>query len=90
MGYSIRTASYRYTRWMPWRGNHSVGALVDWDAAVGEELYDHAADSGLSYMESEVDNLAGSSGHADVRASLEAALKAGWGAARPTAKRSNA
>ena len=84
MGYTIRTADgWRYTRWMPWTGSVKKGASVNWDAAVGEELYDHRNQSGLSYFTSEVHNLATAPEHAAQRAALEAALRAGWRASRP-------
>ena len=58
MGYSIRTEGWRYTRWMPWHGDHTDGARVAWDQPVGEELYDHRNDTGMTYFNSELHNLA--------------------------------
>ena len=69
MGYTIRTADgWRYTRWMPWTGGVKKGASVNWDGAVGEELYDNRNQSGLSYFASEVHNLATAPEHAAQRA----------------------
>ena len=84
MGYSIYSAEgWRYTRWMPWTGSIEAGASVEWDQAVGEELYDHRNETGLSYFTSELSNVADHPKHAQKRAELEAALKAGWEASRP-------
>jgi hypothetical protein len=38
MGESIRTASFRYTRWMRWNGTKLES---EWDHVIGEELYGH-------------------------------------------------
>lgn len=47
MGYSIRDAKFRYTRWLPWNGKTLQGR---WDMnPVGEELYDHDGDNGSSF-----------------------------------------
>jgi hypothetical protein len=68
MGYSMRTARYRFTRWVE-RGDHSRVAAV--------ELYDHQADP------QENQNIAGRPEHAALVKELAAKLDAGWKAARP-------
>ena len=41
MGFSIRTADFRYTEWAAWDG----AALAPlWNVSAGVELYDHTAD----------------------------------------------
>ncbi|KAL3895272.1 MAG: hypothetical protein SGPRY_013554 [Prymnesium sp.] len=88
MGYSIRTASRRYTQWVPvsWDA-HSQRQLPQWDAFVGEELYDHSDDRGGSHwnVRFENENLASqrpeevarlrSKLHAHFDATLTAALR---------------
>ena len=51
MGYSVRSATHRYTRWMHWDGSALAVRPDGWlDGAVatanllGEELYDHTGD----------------------------------------------
>ena len=94
-GYSIRTDSYRYTRWMRWHGTPAPeprsldGGSPGWDEVVGEELYSHAGDDG---DETNVDtyehvNLATDAAHAAEKARLVQMLKAGWKAARPKGAR---
>lgn len=38
MGYSIRSATHRYTEWFPWNGDQCEAV---WDQSIGVELYDH-------------------------------------------------
>jgi len=55
MGYSIRTAQWRYTQWLAWDG----AALAPlWDGAFEEELYAHAGDDGTSLEAWENENAA--------------------------------
>jgi arylsulfatase A-like enzyme len=69
MGYSMRTARYRYNRWIDRRTKK----------VVARELYDHRADAG------ENTNLAGRPAHAALVKKLDAQCVAGWRAARPPA-----
>ena len=57
----------------------------NWSAVVGEELYDHALDTGFDTdgPQDEHVNLADDPQHASVKAELYSALRAGWRAARP-------
>ncbi|XP_065192922.1 iduronate 2-sulfatase-like isoform X2 [Sycon ciliatum] len=55
MGYSIRTADYRYTEWVPWIGGELRG---NWSTVVGRELYDHRQDDETDFSDYENVNLA--------------------------------
>ena len=46
MGYTIRTADWRFTQWLEWNG-----ALLrpDWDKPVANELYSHKDDDGYDF-----------------------------------------
>ena len=46
MGYSLRTAEWRYTEWVRWDG---VKLRPIWDALVGRELYSHVGDDGSDF-----------------------------------------
>ena len=49
MGFSIRTADFRYTEWAAWDG----AALKPlWNVSAGVELYDHTADPPQSAKDS--------------------------------------
>lgn len=56
MGYSVRNASFRYTRWV----NISTAAPFNpqWEQVYGEELYSHVQDQGDDYDDQENENLA--------------------------------
>ena len=75
MGYSVRVAGARYTEWRKWSR-----CQADWsDPAnvVARELYDHAADTGLSpatFDDFEFANLAYEADHQDQVKTLSAAL----------------
>ena len=68
MGYSMRTARYRYTRWVERKGGK----------VVARELYDHATSPVATV------NLAGRADHAELVKKLDAQCAAGYRAARPT------
>ncbi len=70
MGYTMRTARYRYTEWM----HQATGALL------AAELYDHREDPRENV------NLAGESRRKALAARLSAQLRAGWRAAPPPAR----
>jgi iduronate 2-sulfatase len=87
MGYSIRDDQYRYTLWVKWNGAKLAPV---WDQIVGEDLFDHAADTGFDTDEAENANLAsatvpGSDAPAVLaaKARLKQALLAGWKHALP-------
>jgi arylsulfatase A-like enzyme len=74
MGYSIRTAKWRFTEWRHWDGENLVGR---WDLpATGTELYAHAtAAVGGPVFATEGVNVADAPGNAAVRQELAATLK---------------
>lgn len=55
MGYTMRTASYRYTRWLRW---NTTTLRSDWDGEFAEELYNHTLDDGTSFGMFEAQDLA--------------------------------
>ena len=67
MGYSMRTARWRYTQWQERRS----GTVIE------RELYDHKNDPG------ETANVVENDEHAAVVKKLAAMMKGGWKAARP-------
>lgn len=67
MGYTMRTAQFRYTRWLREKDQ----------SVVAEELYDYLADPG------ETTNWAGNEKYADTLQSLRSQSKAGWQGAKP-------
>lgn len=46
MGYTIRTHEWRYTEWAQWNGEK---LRIDWEKALGNELYSHTDDDGFSF-----------------------------------------
>ncbi len=71
MGYTMKTARYRYTEWL----NQTTGALI------AAELYDHKADP------QENVNAAERAENKELVARLSAKLRAGWRAALPAKTR---
>lgn len=75
MGYSIRTAQWRYTEWAKWNGNK---LKPDWSKLAGVELYDHTndtpEDSKTSFEQFENKNVADA--HADIVSKLSKQLHA--------------
>eukprot|EP01006_Ploeotia_vitrea_P004687 TRINITY_DN115191_c0_g1_i1.p1 TRINITY_DN115191_c0_g1~~TRINITY_DN115191_c0_g1_i1.p1 ORF type:complete len:546 (+),score=36.72 TRINITY_DN115191_c0_g1_i1:136-1638(+) len=55
MGYTVRTAEWRYTEWARWNGEK---LLVDWRKVVGQELYSHKGDDGTDFNAWENVNVA--------------------------------
>ncbi|XP_062520368.1 iduronate 2-sulfatase-like isoform X2 [Corticium candelabrum] len=78
MGYSIRTAQYRYTEWVKF--DHTT-ATPDWTDVWGVELYDHRTEVGL--FNNENINLANNASFVAVKSELRAALMTGWKASIP-------
>jgi hypothetical protein len=73
MGYSVRNAAWRYTRWLPWL---NATLTADWDAppgAVAEELYAHAGDASKDFDAYENENVAAQ--NPAVAAALRARLR---------------
>ncbi|KAG8332959.1 hypothetical protein J6590_012728 [Homalodisca vitripennis] len=68
MGYSLRTAHYRYTEWPAWKGTPL------WTQMAGTELYDHSIDPDENI------NLADREAFRDIRLALSAKLRALVGA----------
>lgn len=56
MGFTVRSARWRYTAWMVW---NQTTLAVDWQNGppYAEELYDHAGDDGTSFDRSETRNM---------------------------------
>eukprot|EP00756_Hemistasia_phaeocysticola_P005507 Hpha_TRINITY_DN13361_c0_g1::TRINITY_DN13361_c0_g1_i1::g.95667::m.95667 len=74
MGYSIRTAEWRFTAWVPF---NTTTYVADWSGAapIAVELYDHRTDGGFDFDNNgENTNLAGNPVYADVEAELLKAL----------------
>ena len=70
MGYSMRTAQYRYTEWV-----HFVAKPLyqpQWNISYGTELYDHTKDPEENW------NRANDPSYKEIRKSLSAELHAGW------------
>ena len=78
MGYTLRTADFRYTRWLAWNG--STLAPQSWDAPpAAQELYDHRGERIYPVdfdAAAETANVAADPSLADVVASLAARLRA--------------
>jgi iduronate 2-sulfatase len=68
MGYSLRTARYRYTEWRD----------VKAGKVTARELYDHDQDPG------ENENVAGATSNTELVARLAKQMEAGWSGAGPT------
>ena len=75
MGYSMRTAKYRYTEWIDYDYDWEVKA--NWTNVCAAELYDHDVDP------HETVNLADDDKLGEVRKDLSAKLQSGWLAALP-------
>ena len=75
MGYSLRTADFRFTEWAKWDGSKQ---LPDWNVLAGRELYAHHADDGgaTCFDEFENINLATVPAHAEDVRRLSAQLHA--------------
>merc|ERR1712150_48291 len=72
MGYSIRTASWRYTEWKPWNG---AELRPNWeDTSPGSELYSHDGDDGTDMDAFENENLAGNPSYSSTVQYLSAML----------------
>ena len=76
MGYSVRTAQYRYTVWLPWDGRR---VQADFGAQpLGEELYSHAGDDGTNFDAFENNNIAADPRNADLVEELFSMAKKQW------------
>ena len=75
MGYSVRSAAYRYTEWYKWNGS-ALRPVAD-DAAPSE-LYDHRNDTSSSGIRTraEYENVAGDAAHAAAEAAATSKLRA--------------
>ena len=76
MGYTLRTAKWRFTAWVPFLWQHSP-PWPDWNASrlVARELYAHAGDDGTSFDAFENINVAERPENAEVVAQLMEQLK---------------
>eukprot|EP00041_Stephanoeca_diplocostata_P011094 m.180088 g.180088 ORF g.180088 m.180088 type:complete len:86 (-) comp18409_c0_seq2:90-347(-) len=73
MGYSIRTATYRYTEWFRYNGS-----VADMNQTVAVELYDHTGDVGDDFDKFEEINEATNPAFADQRREGAGIVRAGW------------
>ena len=69
MGYSMRTARYRYTEWVKF--DHKT-YTPDWSKSAGVELYDHDVDPEENH------NVASKAGYKTLVAGLSKMLHTGW------------
>ena len=70
MGYTMRTARYRYTEWVKFKGKPEF--RPKWDDSYGVELYDHQIDP------EENNNRANDPGYGLIRKGLSEMLHKGW------------
>jgi iduronate 2-sulfatase len=75
MGYSIRTADFRFTEWATFIG--APDYKPNWDDIQSTELYDHRSDSTENW------NHAGEPEYAEIEQELRAQLRGGWREAMP-------
>ena len=94
MGYSMRSADWRYAEWPAWKCHGMQGNLdrcadmskpgaawagsADWSDLAGRELYSHKGDLGDCFDCFENENLAYRPEYASVVAELSKQLRAGW------------
>ena len=78
MGYSLRVPGWRYTEWASYDGTANGGkGKVNWSAPLhGVELYDHGSGSLNDFDAHENENLAGTSEHQALQATLSQQLRA--------------
>ncbi|GIX89038.1 iduronate 2-sulfatase [Caerostris extrusa] len=74
MGYSIRTARFRYTEWVKFDKQHFK---PDWPVIISRELYDH------KYDNSEMNNVSDNDEYANMVIELSKKIKKGWRHAMP-------
>lgn len=73
MGFSVRSAEWRYTEWRRWDGGKLA---ADWSSPPqAVELYSHAGDDGTDFNAFENVNVAGKAGNEGVEARLAEVLK---------------
>ena len=73
MGFSMRTAQFRYTEWAAWDG---ATQRPNWSVLAGRELYDHSHADNNDFDATENVNLAEDASHASTVAQLSAQLHA--------------
>lgn len=94
MGYSMRTAEWRYAEWPKWvcygldgdpdrcsdlgKTMGSWSGSANWDELGGVELYDHRGDTGDCFDCYENENLANRPENRELVKRLSAQLRAGW------------
>eukprot|EP00966_Prymnesium_polylepis_P098884 2290015-Prymnesium_polylepis.1 len=83
MGYTVRTARWRYTEWPRWKASLEP----DWTAIDGVELYDHDGDDGSCFDCFELVNVAADARNAAIIKRLSALLRAAPAIDRPLAGR---
>ena len=98
MGYSMRTAEWRYAEWPKWVchglggnpnqcSNLTSGGVwsgsADWSQLAGRELYAHTGDDGSCFDCFENENLADKPEYAHIVSQLSQQLRQGWRGAAP-------
>ena len=77
MGYSVRTATWRFTAWLDWDG---AALKADWASVNSTELYDHAGDPGVGIAAfDDFENVNVADAYPQVAAELFGQLKAHFG-----------
>jgi len=71
-GFSIRSASFRYTEWHPWNGKE---LKADWSTMTGVELYDYRGVDMTDFDQFDRVNVADAPEHAAAQAELAAAVR---------------
>jgi hypothetical protein len=74
MGYTVRTAGWRYTEWVRWNG---TALLPIWSQVVARELYDHNNDPAevATFDLGENENIAGNSSYSGLMDELSQRLR---------------
>jgi len=75
MGYSVRSAQWRYTEWFKFDGSSSK---ADFNQTLAMELYDHSGDDGSSADAYEQVNVVTDPANAAVVATHAKAIRDGW------------
>ena len=80
MGYSVRSAGWRYTEWFAF--NYTT-AKTDFSTSLFVELYDHREDDGDDFDAYDQENVATDPANADVLKQHAQMVRDGWTKLRP-------
>ena len=75
LGYSVRSADWRYTEWFAFDGESSKANMGE---TIAKELYDHRGDQGDDFDGYEQVNVVGAAENAATVAKLSKAIRDGW------------